>query len=86
VSDHARGSGTRTVEIPERTVRDISQRLTWTAFNSVDGYVAFALDQLLREIDRQDEQPHAREDSDGEPADDSTDEEVADRLESLGYL
>ncbi|MGM0370901.1 MAG: hypothetical protein ACQEQJ_00155 [Halobacteriota archaeon] len=79
---------TRTIEIPERTAQIIAARLSWTEFETVDEYVTFALGQLLREIDRHDD-PSAPAGSDGETADvDSrhTDEAVADRLESLGYL
>lgn len=77
---------TRTVEIPDRTAQKISERLQWTEFDSVDDYVAFALGQVLREIDRQDDKSPPR--GGGEEADDGdepTDDAVAERLESLGY-
>jgi Arc/MetJ-type ribon-helix-helix transcriptional regulator len=88
MTDLISNDGTRTVEIPERTADKISDRLSLTEFESVDEYVAFALGQLLREIDRQDDEPSTPPGSDGEAAGDDgvTDEAVADRLESLGYL
>jgi Arc/MetJ-type ribon-helix-helix transcriptional regulator len=77
----------RTVEIPERTAERISTRLSGTAFDSVDAYVAFALDQLLRELDRKstgsDRPTSPKTDSDDE---DATERVVQERLESLGYL
>jgi Arc/MetJ-type ribon-helix-helix transcriptional regulator len=84
------GQRTRTVEIPDRTASEISKRLQGTEFESVDAYVEFALDQLLRELDRLDDD--ARSDSvsvsdTGDATNDGvTDEAVSDRLESLGYL
>lgn len=91
MTDHRSDDETRTVEIPERTADAISERLTWTEFDSVDDYVAFALGQLLREIDRQNDDSPPHPDADGGAAadidgDEGTDEAVADRLESLGYL
>lgn len=100
--DNRSDDRTRTVEIPERTASAISKRLRQTEFESVDGYVAFALDRLLRELDRAaddgrsdressggtiDDGPTDDGASDGGASDDgATNEAVADRLESLGYL
>lgn len=84
----------RTVEIPERTARTISERLHRTEFDSVDDYVLFALGQVVRELDRQSDDQSTDSDPDDGPAqdespadtDEAADEAVADRLESLGYL
>lgn len=87
MTDHTSDGETRTVEIPERTADAISERLSRTEFESVDGYVAFALGQLLREIDRQDDSPSTPPDpDDGAAGESHPDQAVADRLESLGYL
>jgi len=73
---------TRTVEIPESTAEAISNRLAGTEFESVDDYVTFALDQLLRELEGESE----RRSLSGGSDDGTTDDAVKDRLESLGYL
>ena len=77
---------TRTVEIPERTANAVADRLSGTEFDTVDDYVTFALDQLLGELDRMDPVNDRRSAPDGSDGDRPTDEAVADRLESLGYL
>lgn len=77
----------RTVEIPERTAERISNRLAGTEFDSVDTYVAFALDQLLRELDRKSTGDGRRTSPGSDSADeDSADGAIQERLESLGYL
>lgn len=84
----------RRIDIPERTARAISARIDDTEFESVDEYVAFALDQLLTELDRQQVTGARSPDPDGSgdgrtdgtaDAGDSSDAVEA-RLESLGYL
>ena len=78
---------TRTVEIPERTAGAISNRLPETEFDSVDDYIAFALEQLVRELDREETTTHRREPPDTDATDGTeTGTAVQDRLESLGYL
>lgn len=75
--------GTRSVEIPERTAAAVAERLPATEFDSIDEYVATALDRLLRELERGDhDHDHTGERSDER----ERDEAVTDRLESLGYL
>ena len=77
---------TRGIEIPERTADAIAARLPMTEFESVDEYVTFALDRLLRELERE----HPRgQDSDRQlekPPASHEESTVEDRLESLGYL
>jgi Arc/MetJ-type ribon-helix-helix transcriptional regulator len=75
----------RTVEIPERTAVQLSKRLPRTEFDSIDEYVAFALDQLLEEIDRQDLDSEELADVD-QTDDEPLDGDIENRLESLGYL
>lgn len=81
-TDHDR---TRTVEIPERTAAAVAERVAGTEFDSVDEYVATALDRLLRELDRVDADGDRPADRSDDP-DPDREEAVADRLESLGYL
>lgn len=78
-----------TIEIPDRIAQDLAARCEGTDFESVDAYAARALDELLAALDR----AEAGGVGNGEaaPADDrgegdAPDGQVADRLESLGYL
>lgn len=80
MSDHHQ---TRTVEIPERTALALSQRLAATEFESLDEYVTFALEELVAELDRQQDDPDPDPDTDD---DRQGDEALQNRLESLGYL
>lgn len=76
---------TRAIEIPERTAARLSKRLSRTEFESLDDYVAFALRQLLEEIDRQ--ELDSDELAGGATTDDEPSEEtIENRLEALGYL
>lgn len=92
---------TRSVDVPEITVAKVERRLPGTEFESVDAYVAFALDQVLRELHRAEERDdgtasgaaggtdaaeHGTADDAGGREDGATDDDVAERLESLGYL
>ncbi|WP_299334172.1 hypothetical protein [Haloplanus sp.] len=77
---------TQTVEIPERTADAVADRLSGTEFDSIDDYVAFALERLLGELDRTDSTSDRPPVPDGSDDDSPADEAVADRLESLGYL
>lgn len=77
--------GMSQVSIPSRIEKKIEQRRAGTNFDSVDEYVAFVLDSLLREIDKADGErpPESRK----EPESDTEGTEaVRNRLESLGYL
>jgi hypothetical protein len=65
----------------------ISTRISGTEFDSIDPYVTFALDQLLRELDRPPTEENRRAVSGRPPTDDETPgEAVQERLDSLGYL
>lgn len=90
-SDRTIANRTRTVKIPGRTASDISERLRGTEFESVDEYVTFVLEQLLREINRPDtddshDDPESSDTANKKTTDKESDDAVADRLESLGYL
>ncbi|MFC7229644.1 hypothetical protein N0B31_19755 [Salinirubellus salinus] len=70
---------TQTVEIPASLAASVERRLAATQFESTDAYVTFCMTRLLRELEREEAGPPM-----GETA--PSDEEVRDRLESLGYL
>jgi Arc/MetJ-type ribon-helix-helix transcriptional regulator len=74
----------RTVQLPAQTADAISERLAGTDFDSVEEYVAFALDQLLYELDREDGDSPRQDER--EPDDPPVDDDVSERLDSLGYL
>lgn len=105
MSDHSGSTdttpdGTWHVTIPDRVGDEIEQRITGTDFDSVNEYVTFALESLLRELDEQEneqedehenEQEDEQEDRDPEyQTDRDIDSEdvdaIQDNLESLGYL
>jgi hypothetical protein len=69
----------RRVEIPVSLAERVERRLPATQFESTDAYVTFCMTRLLRELERGEAESPATE---AAPSDD----EVRDRLESLGYL
>lgn len=76
------------IRLAEHLGTRIEQRLPGTEFDSVEEYVTFVMESVLREID---EEPadgdDAPETSDREYDDTDTDTDtMEDRLESLGYL
>lgn len=78
----SRGDDTWHVHLPNRVGLKIAGRVQKTDFDSVDEYVAFVMESVLRELDEQDDDADNHvEYSDGEKS-----EELHDRLESLGYL
>jgi Arc/MetJ-type ribon-helix-helix transcriptional regulator len=76
------------VRVPAGLRRKIESRLTETEFESVDEYVAFALDAVLRQIDERDDDDGDRDRAaDGVGGDAPHDDgAMQERLESLGYL
>jgi hypothetical protein len=91
--DPATDGPTRTVEVPERVAERIARRCVGTDFDGVDEYVAVALEQLLRELDRldggdRDQDRDGGSDAPGTepPGERGTDGDLEARLESLGYL
>ena len=73
------------VKIPDHIGSKIEYRIAETMFDSVDEYVTFVLESLLREIDKQndDRLPDTRETT--APDNEDTDK-MQNRLEALGYL
>ncbi|WP_323675940.1 hypothetical protein [Halorubellus sp. PRR65] len=75
---------TVSVELPEHVVEAVESRLPYTQYESVEEYVAVALEALLREVaDPTEDAP------DGRPAAEDVDvdaEALEERLNSLGYL
>lgn len=69
------------LRLPEQLVSQIKQRLPRTEFESVEAYVTFVMESVLREVDEQDEATHEASDHEGETSD-----AMQERLESLGYL
>jgi Arc/MetJ-type ribon-helix-helix transcriptional regulator len=62
------------VELPERVLSRIERRVEHTDFDSTSAYVTFVLEEVLASVEADD-------------LDDTVDEdEVRDRLRSLGYL
>ncbi|TYL36427.1 hypothetical protein CV102_22655 [Natronococcus pandeyae] len=68
---------TETVELPTRIVDRVEDRLPYTEFESADEYVEYVMEEVLYRVEQE------TEDDDFEPVDE---EEVKDRLKSLGYL
>jgi hypothetical protein len=71
------------VQLPDHVGVEIEQRLPETNFDSVEEYVTFALESLLRELDEGDPTVDVPEHRESEPEDS---EAIRNRLESLGYL
>ena len=68
---------TTAVELPARIVDRVESRLPRTEFESEAEYITFALEEVLYRVEEE------TEDDDYEEVDE---DEVKDRLKSLGYL
>ena len=69
--------GKREIQIPAEIFEQIQQRVTGTEFSSVEEYVTFVLEEVLKDEDEDEsETPFTAEDE----------EEVKKRLRALGYL
>lgn len=68
---------TTSVELPERIVERVENRLPRTEFESPAEYITFVMEEVLYRVEEE------TEDDDFEGVDE---DEVKDRLESLGYL
>lgn len=73
----SQGESTVAVEIPQRILDRAEDRLPQTDWENPAEYITFAVEEVLNRIERE------PEDDDFEPADE---DEVKDRLKSLGYL
>ncbi|MFO8010210.1 MAG: CopG family transcriptional regulator [Dehalococcoidia bacterium] len=69
-------SDKKNVPIPAEIYDAIEQRVRETEFNSVEEYVTFVLEEVLKDDDEEEETPFSPEDE----------EEVKKRLRALGYL
>ena len=69
--------GVRTIELPERVVDRVEARLPRTEWDSPDEYITYVLEEVLYRVEEE------TEDDDFESVDE---DEVKDRLKSLGYL
>ena len=67
----------RTLTVSEEIFTRIENRLGHTEFSSVDEYVEYVLDELTLYVNEQ---------SDANDTEDVDEEEVKERLKSLGYL
>lgn len=65
------------VNVPERIVSRVDDRLPRSGFDSRDEYVAFVLEEVLYQVESRTED---------ESYDSTQEEEVTERLQSLGYL
>jgi hypothetical protein len=68
---------TQTLEIPQRIVERVESRLPRTEWETPEEYITFVMEEVLYRVERE------TEDEDYEAVDE---EEVKDRLKSLGYL
>jgi len=68
---------TETVEMPNRIVSRVEDRLPRTEFDTPVEYMTFVMEEVLYRVEQE------TEDDDFEPVDE---DEVEDRLKSLGYL
>jgi Arc/MetJ-type ribon-helix-helix transcriptional regulator len=68
---------TEAVELPTRIVERVEQRLPRTEFDSSAEYITYVMEEVLYRVEQE------TEDDDFEEVDE---DEVKDRLKSLGYL
>jgi hypothetical protein len=71
------GEESGTIQIPKRIIEQIHQRLPQTDFKTVDDYVTFVLEEVLREVDDQETDKSMSEEDE---------KKVKERLKALGYL
>ena len=68
---------TEPIELPTRIISRTEDRLPRTEFESVAEYITYVMEEVLYRVEQE------TKDDDFEPVDE---EEVKDRLKSLGYL
>lgn len=68
---------TRTIELPEQIVERVENRLPRTEWNDASAYISHVMEEVLYKVEEE------TEDDDFEEVDE---DEVRDRLKSLGYL
>ena len=74
---HMDGDERHSIQLPERIVSRVEDRLPRTEFDTPGEYVTFVMEEVLYRVEKE------TEDDDFEPVDE---QEVKDRLKSLGYL
>jgi Arc/MetJ-type ribon-helix-helix transcriptional regulator len=68
---------TQTVELPERIVSRVEDRLPRTEFESSAEYITYVMEEVLYRVEQE---------TDGDDFEAVDEDEVKDRLKSLGYL
>ena len=68
---------TQSMELPARIVERVEKRLPRTEWETPEEYITFVMEEVLYRVEEE------TEDDDFEPVDE---DEVRDRLKSLGYL
>jgi hypothetical protein len=68
---------TTSIDLPERIVSRVEDRLPRTQFDTPTEYMTYVMEEVLYHVEKE------TEDDDFEPVDE---DEVKDRLKSLGYL
>ena len=68
---------TQSVDLPDRIVERVEARLPRTEWDTPEEYITYVMEEVLYRVEKE------TEDDDFEPIDE---EEVEDRLRSLGYL
>lgn len=66
-----------TIELPADTVSRVDDRVARTEFDDVSGYVQYILEEILY---------HAEQENDLSDTEAVDEQEIQDRLKSLGYL
>jgi len=66
------------VTLPEDIYREIARRVKETEFESIDSYVTYVLEEILRELESETTVKPEEEEA--------KDERVKDRLRDLGYV
>lgn len=68
---------TQSLELPKRIVERVEKRIPRTEWDTPEEYITFVLEEVLYRVEQE------TDDEDFEPVDE---EEVKERLKSLGYL
>lgn len=68
---------TQSLELPKRIVERVENRIPRTEWDTPEEYITFVLEEVLYRVEQE------TDDEDFEPVDE---EEVKERLKSLGYL
>lgn len=72
-----RAETTRAIELPNRIVERVERRLPRTEWDEPQEYIAYVMEEVLYKVEQ---------DTDDDEFEEVNEEEVKDRLKSLGYL